>query len=207
MVICLLGGETLKYDSVTIHGMNYVCHSGGCPGADMMWETEGEKYGVKTIAYSFSGHVQEGKHPYILSGKELDEGWEHVLIADNTLKKDVKNVPLTYVRSLLARNWFQVKNADGIFAIGMLEHASKVKGGTGMAVQMAIDNHKSVWVNDQIKEDWLYFDYGYKMFLPMGGIIPKLTENFAGIGTRDLNDNGREAIRRVYQTSFLKKID
>ena len=28
---------------------NYICHSGGCPGADMAWETQGYKYDVHTI--------------------------------------------------------------------------------------------------------------------------------------------------------------
>jgi len=40
-----------------------ICHSGGCPGADMEWEREGEKYGVKTIAYSFYNHVHYAVHP------------------------------------------------------------------------------------------------------------------------------------------------
>lgn len=55
---------------------NYTCHSGGCPGADMEWEREGEKYGVQTIAYSFPGHIQEGKTPKILTVEELNEGWD-----------------------------------------------------------------------------------------------------------------------------------
>jgi hypothetical protein len=32
----------------------------------MAWETIGEEYGVKTIAYSFYNHKQEGKNPKIL---------------------------------------------------------------------------------------------------------------------------------------------
>ena len=32
--------------------MNYTCHSGGCLGSDMTWETEGSYYGVNTIELS-----------------------------------------------------------------------------------------------------------------------------------------------------------
>jgi len=183
--------------------MNYTCHSGGCPGADMEWEREGEKYGVKTIAYSFPDHVQEGKNPKILSMGELGEGWEHVLIADRALKKNVAALASTYMRCLLCRNWFQVKNSKAIFAIGMLENPAQVKGGTGWAVQMAIDNQKPVVVYDQTKSYWLYFDYGYKMFLRVN-FSPKLTEDFAGIGTRDINSDGKDAIRKIYNESIRK---
>ena len=67
--------------------MNYICHSGGCEGSDMMWETIGEKYGVKTIAYSFYNHVQSSKGQKILSLAELKEGYDAVLVADKTLKR------------------------------------------------------------------------------------------------------------------------
>jgi len=60
---------------------NYICHSGGCSGSDMVWENEGNKYGVFTIAYSFYNHKQEGWNRKILSGEELKEGFEHVKIA------------------------------------------------------------------------------------------------------------------------------
>lgn len=187
--------------------MNYTCHSGGCPGADMEWEREGEKYGVKTIAYSFHGHVQEGKNPFILMGKELDEGWKHVLIADKTLKKDVEtNLKSTYGRSLLCRNWFQVKNSDVVFAIGLFENATQVKGGTGWAVQMAIDNGKFVYVFDQQAGKWSWYHPSDKLFVYTDK-YPRLTENFdsinfAGIGTRDINEFGKDAIKRVYHETF-----
>lgn len=184
--------------------MSYTCHSGGCPGSDLEWEQQGEKYGVKTISYSFYNHVQYGKTPKVLSVDELAEGWTHVKIADRTLKKNVEHLDTQYVRNLLCRNWFQVKNAQAIFAIGLLETAGKVKGGTGWAVQMAIDNFKPVYLNDQVKDDWLCYDYGYKMFLPKGGEIPILTENFAGIGTRAINEYGKRAIQQVYEQSFRK---
>jgi len=169
----------------------------------MTWETIGEEYGVKTIAYSFNGHTQYGKNRKILTAEELNEGFEAVLKANKTIKRYPQGQP-TYVKNLLSRNWFQVKNSEAIFAIGKLEDASRVCGGTGWAVQMGIDCHKSVFVNDQIKTDWLYFDYIRGTFLPMGGTIPKLTENFAGVGTREINDYGIRAIMDIYEKNFTE---
>jgi len=156
-------------------------------------------------------HVQDGKNPLILTGKELDEGWEHVLIAEKTLKRNVESVKFTYMRSLLCRNWFQVKNSDAVFAIGKTETNSTLSGGTGWAVQMAIDNKKPVYIFDQTpwSEEWMkecpklwsYFNYDVNSFIPtLYGV--KLTENFAGIGTRDLNDIGRYAIEHTYRMNF-----
>ena len=178
-----------------------VCHSGGCPGSDMEWETQGEKYGVKTIAYSFKGHNQKGKYPIILTGAELDEGWERVLHANKTLKRYPQGQS-TYVKSLLSRNWFQVKNSEAVFAIGMFDGGfSKVKGGTGWAVQMAIDSQKPVFLFDQDVGIWTVFEYLEKIFMPCLSKV-KLTDNFAGIGTREITDCGKSAIRTVYEEIF-----
>lgn len=180
--------------------MKYTCHSGGCPGADMEWEREGEKYGVTTISYSFPGHVHEGKNPKILTTSELNEGWDHVLVADKTLKKNVQNIPSTYMKSLLCRNWFQVKNADVVLAIAKSMTPTTVEGGTGWAVQMAIDNQKLLFVFDQEQNQWMEFIWTFHVFART--FDPMLTQNFAGIGTRDLKDNGIDAIRRVYHETF-----
>jgi len=184
--------------------MNYTCHSGGCPGADMEWEREGEKYGVKTISYSFRNHVQEGKTPKILTVDELAEGWFHVLLAEKTLKKNVESLDSPYMRNLLCRNWFQVKNSDAVFAI-IKKFLTKdtVDGGTGWAVQMAVDCDKPVFVflQDISGGAWLRY-MPVVGFESLYGEIPKLTENFAGIGTRDINEYGNNAIRRIYHETF-----
>ena len=180
--------------------MSYTCHSGGCPGSDMTWENEGMKYGVKTIAYSFYRHVQESKNQKILTAEELNEGFEAVKIANKTLKRNPER-QYQYVQNLLSRNWFQVKNSDAIFAIGMFIDSKTVKGGTGWAVQMAIDNKKPVFVFDQMNNEWNEFNYQSGQFERMDG-IPKLTENFAGIGTREINENGKNAIKEIFEKNI-----
>lgn len=182
--------------------MNYTCHSGGCPGSDMTWEIVGEEYGVKTIAYSFQGHTQYGKNQKILSVTELEEGFEAVLRANKVLKKHPQGQP-TYVKNLLARNWFQVKNSASVFAIAKSMTDKSVEGGTGWAVQMAIDCDKPVYVFDQESNLWTEFIYPLGCFVPTAyRDMPNLPENFAGIGTREIKDNGIEAIQKIFETSF-----
>lgn len=177
----------------------YICHSGGCPGADMAWETEGEKYGVKTISYSFHNHQQEGKNQKILSPKELQEGYDAAKIADKTLKRNFDVIQYPYVKNLLARNWFQVKNAEAVYAISKKFLSNNiVDGGTGWAVQMAIDSNKPIYVFDQVTNRWYKYNTNNNIFDPISSTAPILTKNFAGIGTRDLTDSGLQAIINTY---------
>jgi hypothetical protein len=170
----------------------------------MEWENQGNLYGVKTIAYSFGNHVQYGKNQCKLSQEQLNEGYEKCKIASETLKrpwKYIENKP--YVKNLLARNWFQVKGAHSIFAVGKFVKGSKtlVDGGTGWAVQMAIDNKKSVFFFEQIENRWYDYDNIVKTFMVFHH-IPTLTTNFAGIGTREINENGKRAIKEVSEKTF-----
>tara|TARA_R110000868_G_scaffold7435_1_gene40409 strand:- start:147 stop:734 length:588 start_codon:yes stop_codon:yes gene_type:complete len=191
--------------------MTYTNHSGGCEGADMAWENAGLPYGVKTIAYSFPNHVQYGAHPYIMNQKELDEGWEACKIASETLNRPLYKLDgQRYVKNLICRNWFQVKHADTIFAIGTLVKGNErlVNGGTGWAVQMALDNKKPVYLYEQDRKQWMAYAAYLEVpkFVPLTDdteweMIPKLTQNFAGIGTRAINDDGLQAILDVYKVS------
>ena len=183
----------------------YTCHSGGAIGSDLCWEIEGEKYGVKTIAYSFKHHNTQSKNQLILTEEELKEGWEHIKKADETLKRKPNANVKPYVYRLLCRNWFQVKNSDMILAIGEFSRNRKtVGGGTGWAVQMGIDEGKDVYVFNQPENQWYIWLEPHKSFVPYYD-TPKLTKNFAGIGTRNLSKSGVEAIQKVYKETFKEK--
>lgn len=183
---------------------NYVCHSGGCPGADLTWEQKAREYNIKTISYSFPGHVQFGKNPVVLTSEQLEEGWQQVLLCEKPIKRPlfrIKNNP--YVKHLLCRNWFQVKNSDAIYAVGSLTNGNNkiVDGGTGWAVQMAINNDKNVFLFEQNLNQWFMYSYLANKFMEIYN-IPPLTDNFAGIGTRAINENGEKAIQEIFKFNF-----
>lgn len=171
----------------------------------MAWELAGEEYGVKTIAYSFTGHKQHSKNQLKLTQEELDEGFDHVIIAAKSLRRNAYYLT-PYVQNLLSRNWFQVKNSEAIFPVGMFvenSHHTKVAGGTGWAVQMAMDNNKPIYLFEQNMESWYVYDYELNAFFAcLEQPIPTLTPNFAGIGTRTINDAGIMAIQQIYEQTF-----
>ena len=121
----------------------------------------------------------------------------------------------------LVRNWAQVKHADAIFAIGTIVKpgervfpdikndtrvatAETVTGGTGYTVGMAILHNKPVYVFDQKQEKWFSYDKNTDTFVEIAA--PTLTPNFAGIGTRNINDAGKKAIDDIFKRTAETQI-
>ena len=164
----------------------------------MAWENIGHKYGVKTMAYSFAGHMSDTKNPVILGHDELIKANVALFIANKRMRRSVPPID-NFIGKLLRRNWFQVINSEAIFAIGEFSHRYVVCGGTGWAVQMAIDSRKPVHLFELRDKRWYTF-YNGRWDKEE---IPILTKDFAGIGTRKINKYGLNAIKEVYQmTAF-----
>lgn len=177
------------------------CHSGGAEGADTYFETLSEQYGIQTFAYSYKTAYHTTKNKVELSDSEFQEGILHVNIANQTLNKFKFN---RYMK-LLARCWFQVKNAEQIFAISTIiirNNREFVKGGTGWTVQMAIDNNKQVFLFDQYLNHWFYWDYSKNKFIKIEETPVITVTDFAGIGARIITKDGIKAIEDVFKNTF-----
>lgn len=176
----------------------YINHSGGAAGADTYWEILGEKYNVKTIAYSFNGHKSSSKNIKILTKDELLIA-DELLIKTNKILKRKFPTKSEYVNNLLRRNYYQILNAEEIFAITRIDNNKLVEGGTGWAVHMCnFFENKNCYVFDMNSNRW----YRYINHIPTEIDIPHLTQNFAGIGARDINEKGIKQINLVYEKSF-----
>lgn len=180
--------------------MNYTCFSGGAIGSDYIWEAESIKHNFKVVSYSFDGHNTKSSNTFILSPNQLKEGFKQVEIANKILNRNIYNIS-SYVKNLISRDWFQVKSSEAIFAIGRLQTENTVRGGTGYAVQLAADNKKPIYLFEQNDNQWYYYDYESNRF-EIYEEAPKLTEKFAGIGTREINDNGINAIINLFKNNF-----
>lgn len=195
--------EEPTIDSTDVSSQSmYVNHSGGAVGSDTIWGEIGEQFGVTSKHYYAEGYnTPKGNTP--LTKQQLSESDYHLLEANKKLNR---RFPTNneYVNNLLRRNWFQVRNSDAVYAIGEIEPKNgTVKGGTGWAVQMAIDNNKDVYVFDQSRLKW-YRNRNNKW---SETTTPKLTPNFAGIGTREITQEGIQAIKNVYSLTFKGEIE
>ena len=184
---------------------DYTNQSGGAYGADTFWGLIGARFGVKSNHFRADDKVSKtlknaGQTAVILTQEQIEEGLPHAKLAAKALGKNFpKN---TTQQLLLARNWFQVKNADAVYAIAQLD-GGYVRGGTGYAVAMAVENNKPVFVFDPVKGRW--YERGSKSWKPMKE-IPVLTEKFAGIGTRDVEDyNVQKEGKWVSREEYLGK--
>ena len=178
--------------------IKYTCYSGGALGSDSVFEIEAIKRKIQVVAYSFDGHNTKSQNCVILTSKQIKEGFEHIKIANKRLNRNINNLS-SYVKNLISRDWFQVNSSDSIFAIGRLQSENTVWGGTGWAIQLSIDNNKPIYLFEQNDNQWYYYDYDSNRF-EIYENIPELTEKFAGIGTREINNNGINAIIDLFKS-------
>ena len=104
-----VGSNPTRYSLFNMFDPNlYTNHSGGALGADDRWDAIGRMHGFKNHIHYYHGKkTYKGNRP--LTDAECDEGWERVLKANLVLKRN----PFNY-RSLLSRNWFQVKMSEAV---------------------------------------------------------------------------------------------
>ena len=102
------------FDKKPIDLANIICHSGGAEGSDTAWEKIGEKFGVKTKAYSYKTKVHTSPNKVEISDEDYKEGISEV----NKANKFLNRYGIHKYMNLLARNWAQVKYSKQIFAIG-----------------------------------------------------------------------------------------
>lgn len=174
-------------------------YSGATKGAEAQFGHWAEHYGLQEINYSFAGHANaraRGLHE--LSREELMNG----------------DVSLEYVSRLLNRNYTQkgetfrkvlqvlfhiVNNSREVFVIGEVLPDNTVKGGTGWGAEFAKLCNKTLHTFDQGRGEWMHWR----------GDAWQTTESpfireahFAGIGTRLLQDNGKQAIEGLFRATF-----
>jgi hypothetical protein len=202
------------FDKPVLDLTKVVCHSGGAPGADTDWEINGIPFGVSTRAYSY----KTPKHTSPNKVEISDEDYKDGIIEVNKANKNLNRYGIHKYMNLLARNWAQVKYSEQIFAIGtIIKPGDKntkgyynkgkydiVDGGTGWAILMSINNSREVFVFDQIRDKWFRWSYSTFQFVEIKEVPTIGVQNFAGIGTREIKPNGRQAIKDVYEKTFKR---
>ena len=211
-------------------------HSGGAAGADTKWDEIGQEFGPVKFNHYYTGERSAKNAPKgnkDITGLPIaNEGASKVAQAARAMwgnNVDGKIVPYsrpTMSDQRLIRNWAQVFYSDAVFAIAPIgktgdywsEDVSKpveerrvllkdaVQGGTGYAVEMAIQAGKPVYVyNDpnakaqsDLPKGWYTWDGSQFVAVE----TPMLTRNFAAIGSRGMSAEAEQAIRDVYKKTF-----
>lgn len=170
---------------------DYTCYSGGAKGSDSYWKEIALSFGIgEFIEYP----AEVMNHIGYTSFQEIEKAYV----------KSLELIKRTYVpyskdnltSKLVRRNYLQVKEAQGVFAIIEGFDGNIPKGGTAYAVVMGIQKLIPVYVFNQVDEKWYSYTLLSESWTEIN--IPTLTKHFAGVGTRNLTDAGRVAILDVF---------
>lgn len=172
--------------------------SGGHQGAEEEFGKNAERWHVGELTISYEGHVMEraGSQVEVLSDAELARGDVSMEIVCERLGRTFSREQ--EIRRVIQSMFCIVTRGDHLFAVGWIQDDGTVKGGTGWGVELAKFFHRPVSVFDQEKESWFQWQDGnWQEDKPT---IPE--RPFSATGTRQLTDAGREAIRRLFESSF-----
>lgn len=176
--------------------MTNMCLSGGAEGADLQFGMTAGSRGHEVIHWSFARHKSRAPEIEIvyLTEEQLEIADARLVLANRTLGRRIpKNV---YVKNLLRRNWYQVEFAERLYAVSTFA-GPHVSGGTAWAVQMFIDRFKGLpceaYVFDQAVDKWFCWKGEWQEI----AAPPAPHGIYAGVGTRELNDTGKRAIRSI----------
>ena len=185
---------------------NSLCFSGGAKGADHAWGLMAENAGHDLIHFTFQGHKPvEERFAKKLTRAELDEANPYVETAAKSMRRRWPSQN-QHVNDLLRRNHFQVRYSERVYAVANFlpddKSMLKISGGTAWACQMFVDR----WYADRtLKECELYFfDMLSNKWMQWWETWIDIEKppiphgRYAGIGSRDITDEGIKAIFSVY---------
>ena len=98
---------------------HYTLFSGGASGSDMYWQNLGSKHGVRVKTFSFTADGKRNAARIVLRNEQLKQADKFLYKANKTLKGHF-STSKSFVNKLLRRNWYQVKDTDGVFAVSRL---------------------------------------------------------------------------------------
>lgn len=184
---------------------NITCYSGGADGTDLLFENLCLKNGINMMAFSFNSHSCNSKCRIILDHNKLVEADPWLNTANRLLNRTVPYNKY-YVMNLLRRNYHQVKNTDIVYAVTSIDENIIPRGGTAWAIVIGTILSKPTYVYDQITHFWNKWDFTKGIWAEItSDMVPVIKENlrFTGIGTRELEENGMNAILELFTRSGL----
>ncbi len=181
-----------------VDGMN-LCLSGGAKGADVQWGMCAGMAGHHVIHWSFAGHksLAPEVETVRLTQEQLDMANDAIKVAAPSLKKYPPKDK--FVKSLIQRNFYQITESSSVYAVSTIQD-DLVQGGTAWAVQMFLDRTDiethACYVFDQNTSSWFSWSDETQYWTAIEK-PPTPQGIWAGIGTRDLTTEGKNAIREL----------
>lgn len=172
-------------------------YSGGHKGAESEFGRLAEAWGIQEVNFSFAGHIVErSRGVRELGPEELDKGNVSMEIVSARMGR--KFAQANKIRKVIQTIFHMVNNGYHVLAVGWIQQDGTVKGGTGWGVELAKLFNRPVHVYDQDRNDWFAWEAG--AWVKKAPVIEK--DSFVGTGTRNLTDEGKKAIRSLFESAF-----
>jgi hypothetical protein len=202
----------VKEKNTNINPEEFTNNSGGAKGGDMTWDAEGKNVGVTNHKHYTTEYYDK------LNDDQKAKIEQRYLAAAGFLGRGVLSAT-SYGGKLVRRDMIQAQNGEAIYGVtelvkpgtkGRKGYNNKMsysipEGGTGYAVASGILLNKPVYVFNQSAAygneiGWYKWDSSVNDFVKSE--TPKLVKNFTGIGTTEINEIGKQAIKEVYENTF-----
>ena len=171
----------------------------GSAGAEEEFGACAERWHVREVNFTISGRraLARTRGLVELSEDELQVGAVSPAYVKVHMHRALSESP--ELRRVLQVIWHQVSAAGEVFSVGTVDASKTAHGGTGWAVELARHWGKPVHLFDQARKTWVRWDER-DWVDESPPVIAR--ERFAGAGTRHLSDDGRAAIRALFERSF-----
>jgi hypothetical protein len=172
-------------------------YSGGHKGTEAEFGKLAETWNMKEVNISFEGHnAERTRGVTVLSQEELKKGDISMEIVSKLMKRTYSKTDK--IRKVIQSIFHMVNNGYQVIAVGWIQADNTVKGGTGWGVELAKLFNRPINVYDQERKGWFGWEDGTWI-----EATPEITsDTFAGTGTRNLSDDGRQALHDLFVRSF-----
>jgi hypothetical protein len=179
---------------------DYILFSGAAAGAEAEFGACAERHGIEEVNFTFDGHKDvRSRGIRVLNHEELLNGDVSLEYVSKLMHRRYTEGPT--IRKVLQTLWYQVNNGQEIYVIGTILEDGTVRGGTGWGAEFAKLCNKPLFVFDQEKDGW--FEWTGSDWKAHGKSAPTITHpHFTGTGTRQLQENGKQAIEDLFTNSF-----
>ena len=180
-----------------------ILFSGGAQGAEAEFGAQAEAFGIEEVNYTFAGHkIVRTRGQHVLNHEELLAGDVSLEYVSQLMNRRYADSPT--FRKILQSIWYQINKGQEIYVVGEILEDKTVKGGTGWGAEFAKLCNKPLYVFDQPQDAWFKWDQRDWVKLA-GDPLPVIQHiHFSGTGTRQLEANGRRAIRDLFARSFAE---
>lgn len=177
---------------------NCVLYSGAANGAESGFGEAAERHGIEEVNFTFAEHKDARVRGIrVLTQRELDQGDVSLSYVSALMHRPYKDTPL--FRKVLQCIWHQINCGQEIYVVGKILEDNTVRGGTGWGAEFAKLCNKPLFIFDQERDHWFHWKSDTWEIMD----VPQIShEQFAGTGTRFLNENGRSAIEALLENSF-----